>query len=45
MLVFPHRFTYVIDAGHIVQVGNFSELIAQSGLFARLVAQQLEGEL
>ncbi|WGV23389.1 NHLP bacteriocin export ABC transporter permease/ATPase subunit [Halotia branconii] len=36
---------YVIDAGHVVQVGNFSELIAQSGLFARLVAQQLEGEL
>ncbi|MDZ7964801.1 MAG: NHLP bacteriocin export ABC transporter permease/ATPase subunit [Nostoc sp. DedSLP03] len=33
---------YVIDAGHVVQVGNFSELIAQSGLFARLVAQQLE---
>ncbi|WP_322707490.1 NHLP bacteriocin export ABC transporter permease/ATPase subunit [Nostoc sp. DedQUE04] len=36
---------YVIDAGHVVQVGNFSELIAQPGLFARLVAQQLEGEL
>ncbi|MFW9259115.1 NHLP bacteriocin export ABC transporter permease/ATPase subunit [Nostoc sp. CALU 546] len=35
---------YVIDAGHVVQVGNFSELITQSGLFARLVAQQLEGE-
>ncbi|BBD63724.1 cyclic nucleotide-regulated ABC bacteriocin/lantibiotic exporter [Nostoc commune NIES-4072] len=35
---------YVIDDGHVVQVGNFSELIAQSGLFARLVAQQLEGE-
>lgn len=35
---------YVIDAGHIAQVGNFSELIAQSGLFAKLVAQQLEGE-
>ncbi|MFN6480794.1 NHLP bacteriocin export ABC transporter permease/ATPase subunit [Nostoc sp. DedQUE07] len=34
---------YVIDAGHVVQVGNFSELIAQSGLFAKLVAQQLEG--
>jgi NHLM bacteriocin system ABC transporter ATP-binding protein len=36
---------YVIDAGHVVQVGTFSELIAQPGLFARLVAQQLEGEL
>ncbi|MDZ8092420.1 MAG: NHLP bacteriocin export ABC transporter permease/ATPase subunit [Nostoc sp. DedQUE05] len=36
---------YVIDAGHVVQVGNFSELIAQTGLFAKLVAQQLEGEL
>ncbi|MEH1944496.1 MAG: NHLP bacteriocin export ABC transporter permease/ATPase subunit [Nostoc sp.] len=36
---------YVIDGGHVVQVGNFSELIAQAGLFAKLVAQQLEGEL
>ncbi|MGV0106507.1 NHLP bacteriocin export ABC transporter permease/ATPase subunit [Nostoc sp. DSM 114160] len=36
---------YVIDAGHVVQVGTFSELITQPGLFARLVAQQLEGEL
>ncbi|MHC0061309.1 NHLP bacteriocin export ABC transporter permease/ATPase subunit [Nostoc sp. UIC 10890] len=35
---------YVIDAGHVVQVGNFAELLAQGGLFARLVAQQLEGE-
>ncbi|MEH2067764.1 MAG: NHLP bacteriocin export ABC transporter permease/ATPase subunit [Nostoc sp.] len=33
---------YVIDAGHVVQVGKFSELIAQEGLFARLVARQLE---
>ncbi|MDF5709613.1 MAG: NHLP bacteriocin export ABC transporter permease/ATPase subunit [Nostoc sp. S4] len=33
---------YAIDAGHVVQVGKFSELIAQEGLFARLVARQLE---
>ncbi|WP_223280306.1 NHLP bacteriocin export ABC transporter permease/ATPase subunit [Nostoc sp. PA-18-2419] len=32
---------YVIDAGHVVQVGKFSELIAQEGLFARLIARQL----
>ncbi|MBH8561774.1 NHLP bacteriocin export ABC transporter permease/ATPase subunit [Nostoc sp. CENA67] len=36
---------YVIDAGSVVQVGNFAELIAQEGLFARLVAQQLAEEL
>ncbi|RCJ20728.1 NHLP family bacteriocin export ABC transporter permease/ATPase subunit [Nostoc sp. ATCC 43529] len=36
---------YVIDAGHVVQVGNFSELIAQEGLFARLVARQLESNV
>ncbi len=36
---------YVIDAGKVVQVGNFAALIAQEGLFAKLVAQQLEGEL
>ena len=33
---------YVTDAGHVVQVGKFSELITQEGLFARLVARQLE---
>lgn len=32
---------YVIDSGRVVQVGTFSELIVQEGLFARLVAQQL----
>ncbi|MBH8574541.1 hypothetical protein I8752_16220 [Nostocaceae cyanobacterium CENA369] len=32
---------YVIDSGCVVQVGTFSELIVQEGLFARLVAQQL----
>jgi len=36
---------YVIDAGHVLQVGNFSELIAQEGLFARLVARQLESNV
>ncbi len=32
---------YVIDSGRVVQVGTFSELIAQEGLFARLAARQL----
>lgn len=36
---------YVIDAGHVVQVGTFSQLIVQEGLFARLVSRQLEGDL
>jgi ABC-type multidrug transport system fused ATPase/permease subunit len=36
---------YVIDAGHVVQVGTFSQLIVQEGLFARLVARQLEDGL
>ncbi|ARV60153.1 NHLP bacteriocin export ABC transporter permease/ATPase subunit [Nostocales cyanobacterium HT-58-2] len=31
---------YVIDAGRVVQVGTFSQLISQEGLFARLVARQ-----
>ena len=34
-----HRI-YVMDAGRIVQVGNFESLSAQEGLFARLVARQ-----
>ncbi|GAB1543447.1 hypothetical protein NUACC21_61210 [Scytonema sp. NUACC21] len=34
---------YVIDTGHAVQLSNFSELVLQEGLFARLVARQLEG--
>ncbi len=33
---------YVIDAGRVVQEGTFLELISQEGLFARLVARQLE---
>ncbi|MFN6566010.1 MAG: NHLP bacteriocin export ABC transporter permease/ATPase subunit [Dendronalium sp. ChiSLP03b] len=48
-IVIAHRLStirhadriYVIDAGRVVQVGTFSELIVQEGLFARLVAQQL----
>lgn len=49
-IVIAHRLStirnadriYVMDAGRVVQVGTFSELIAQEGLFARLVARQLE---
>ena len=33
---------YVLEAGRVVQVGSFTELIKQSGLFARLVTRQLE---
>jgi NHLM bacteriocin system ABC transporter ATP-binding protein len=33
---------YVLEAGRVVQVGNFDELIQQEGLFARLAARQLE---
>jgi ABC-type multidrug transport system fused ATPase/permease subunit len=29
----------VLDGGHIVERGNFRELVAQKGLFARLVAE------
>lgn len=32
---------YVIDAGRVVQVGSFEELVQQNGLFTRLVNQQL----
>jgi NHLM bacteriocin system ABC transporter ATP-binding protein len=31
---------YVLDAGNVVQMGNFSKLIAEEGLFARLVVRQ-----
>ncbi|MBD2525521.1 NHLP bacteriocin export ABC transporter permease/ATPase subunit [Nostoc sp. FACHB-133] len=31
---------YVLDGGNVVQMGNFSELIAEEGLFARLVVRQ-----
>ena len=49
-IVIAHRLStirhadriYVLEAGRVVQVGSFSELIKQEGLFARLVARQLE---
>ncbi|MFN6463542.1 MAG: NHLP bacteriocin export ABC transporter permease/ATPase subunit [Nostoc sp. DedVER02] len=31
---------YVLDAGNVVQMGNYSNLITQEGLFARLVVRQ-----
>ena len=48
-IVIAHRLStirqadriYVIEAGQVVQVGSFAELIEQEGLFARLVARQL----
>lgn len=33
---------YVVEAGRVVEVGSFEELVKQGGLFARLVARQLE---
>ncbi|MBD2179207.1 NHLP bacteriocin export ABC transporter permease/ATPase subunit [Pseudanabaena sp. FACHB-1998] len=33
---------FVVEAGRVVEVGNFQQLIAQDGLFARLAARQLE---
>lgn len=33
---------YVVEAGRVVQVGTFEELVSQEGMFARLVARQLE---
>ena len=33
---------YVLEAGRVVQVGSFAQLMKQSGLFARLIARQLE---
>ena len=49
-IVIAHRLStirhadriYVLEAGRVVQVGSFAELIEQEGLFARLVARQLE---
>jgi ABC-type multidrug transport system fused ATPase/permease subunit len=32
---------YVIEAGRLVEAGSFEELVEQGGLFARLVARQL----
>ncbi|MBE9224933.1 NHLP bacteriocin export ABC transporter permease/ATPase subunit [Phormidium sp. LEGE 05292] len=33
---------YVLESGRILQVGSFAELVNQPGLFAKLVARQLE---
>jgi NHLM bacteriocin system ABC transporter ATP-binding protein len=33
---------YVLESGRILQVGSFTELVQQPGLFAKLVARQLE---
>ena len=33
---------YVLEVSRVVQVGTFDELVNQEGLFARLVARQLE---
>ncbi|NEP00111.1 MAG: NHLP bacteriocin export ABC transporter permease/ATPase subunit [Symploca sp. SIO2E9] len=49
-IVIAHRLStirnadriYVVEAGRVVQVGSFGELIKQEGLFARLIARQLE---
>jgi ABC-type bacteriocin/lantibiotic exporter with double-glycine peptidase domain len=35
-----HRI-YVFQAGHILEQGSFSELLAQDGLFAQLMARQI----
>ena len=49
-IVIAHRLStisnadriYVVKAGRIVQVGTYDELVNQDGLFARLVARQLD---
>lgn len=33
---------YVVEGGRIVQIGTFDQLVSQEGLFARLVARQLD---
>jgi ABC-type bacteriocin/lantibiotic exporter with double-glycine peptidase domain len=33
---------YVVEAGRVMQVGNYDQLIKEDGLFARLVARQLD---
>ena len=49
-IVIAHRLStirnadriYVIEAGRVVQVGTFEELVKLEGLFAQLVARQME---
>jgi len=49
-IVIAHRLStirnadriYVLEAGRVVQVGTFEELVKQQGLFAQLVARQME---
>lgn len=49
-IVIAHRLStirnadriYVVEAGRVLQVGTFDELVKQEGLFARLVARQLD---
>jgi ABC-type bacteriocin/lantibiotic exporter with double-glycine peptidase domain len=49
-IVIAHRLStirnadriYVVESGRVVQVGNFDQLVSQEGLFARLVARQLD---
>ncbi len=49
-IVIAHRLStirdadriYVMEAGRVVQVGTFDELLAVEGLFARLAARQLD---
>ncbi|MBW4641610.1 MAG: NHLP bacteriocin export ABC transporter permease/ATPase subunit [Goleter apudmare HA4340-LM2] len=33
---------YVVEAGRVMQVGNYDQLVKEDGLFARLVARQLD---
>ncbi len=49
-IVIAHRLStirnadriYVIEAGRLVEVGSYAELVKQGGLFARLVARQID---
>ncbi len=49
-IVIAHRLStiinadriFVVEAGRVVQVGNFNQLVNEDGLFSRLAARQLE---
>jgi len=49
-IVIAHRLStirnadriYVVEAGRVVQVGTYDQLVREEGLFARLVARQLD---